>query len=50
MPALLSHYRPDKLIYAFTEDRAIQRRLALFHGVIPLYLEFDDSADATFDK
>ena len=50
MPALLSHYRPDKPIYAFTENRDVQRRLALYHGVVPLYLKFDETADAAFDK
>eukprot|EP00891_Asterochloris_glomerata_P005488 jgi/Astpho2/5488/e_gw1.00078.13.1_t len=50
MPALLSHYRPDKPIYAFTENRDVQRRLALYHGVVPLYLKFDETSDAAFDK
>ena len=50
MPALLSHYRPDHPIYAFTENRDIQRRLALYHGVTALYMDFLPDADETFDK
>ena len=50
MPALLSHYRPDSPIYAFTENRDIQRRLALYHGITALYMPFSPDADATFDK
>lgn len=50
MPALLSHYRPDHPIYAFTENRDIQRRLALYNGVTALYMEFTEDADETFDK
>lgn len=50
MPTLLSHYRPDMPIYAFTENRAVQRRLALYHGVTAIYLKFLSDADATFDR
>lgn len=50
MPALLSHYRPDSPIYAFTENRDIQRRLALYHGITALYMPFSPDADQTFDK
>ena len=50
MPTLLSHYRPDMPIYCFTESREVQRRLALYHGVTALHLDFLPSADATFDK
>ena len=32
MPALLSHYRPDNTIYAFTNSRKVQSLLALYHG------------------
>eukprot|EP00878_Enallax_costatus_P034408 GHUV01038145.1.p1 GENE.GHUV01038145.1~~GHUV01038145.1.p1 ORF type:complete len:380 (+),score=99.32 GHUV01038145.1:515-1654(+) len=49
MPALLSHYRPDKTIFAFTDNPQVQRHLTLYHGVIPLLLTFTDSAEATFD-
>lgn len=33
MPQLLSHYRPDGQIFAFTDDAVVQRRLALYHAV-----------------
>ena len=50
MPALLSHYRPDHPIYTFVEDRAVQRRLALYHGVTAIYIDFSDSAEETFTR
>ena len=50
MPALLSHYRPDAIIYAFTENRAVQRRLALYHGVTALHMRFGETADETFER
>lgn len=50
MPVLLSHYRPDMPIYAFTEDKAVQRRLALYHGVTALHLTFLSDADSTIEK
>jgi hypothetical protein len=49
MPALLSHYRPDLPIFACTDSDAVQRRLALYHGVTALQLDFLDTADDTFD-
>uniref|UniRef100_A0A383VLV2 Pyruvate kinase n=1 Tax=Tetradesmus obliquus TaxID=3088 RepID=A0A383VLV2_TETOB len=49
MPALLSHYRPNKTVFAFTDDAQVQRHLALYHGVIPLLLSFSDDAEATID-
>jgi len=49
MPVLLSHYRPDHPIYAFTESEAVQRRLALYNGVTALRMPFGPTADATFD-
>ena len=50
MPSLLSHYRPDCPIYAFTENRDIQRRLALYHGVTALYMPFTPNAEETFER
>eukprot|EP00884_Botryococcus_braunii_P022374 jgi/Botrbrau1/8820/Bobra.0335s0010.1 len=50
MPVLLSHYRPDFSIFCFTESRAIQRRLALYYGIIPLHMDFSDTANETFDR
>lgn len=49
MPALLSHYRPDSPVFAFTDNAQVQRHLALYHGVVPLVIAFGDSAEDTFD-
>lgn len=49
MPALMSHYRPDYPIYTFTEDSQVQRRMALYHGVTALHIDFKADADSTFD-
>jgi len=50
MAALLSQYRPSGLIFAFTDNAEVQRRLALYHGVHALGLEFSDDADETFNR
>ena len=50
MPSLLSHYRPDCPIFCFTEDEAVQRRLALYHGVNALRMRFGEDADETFER
>ncbi len=50
MPTLLSHYRPDMPIYAFSENPAVLRRLALYHGVTPLHLKFLDDANITIES
>lgn len=50
MPALLSHYRPDFPIFAITEDENVQRRLAVYHGVTAIKMEFASSADETFHR
>nr|AAK82461.1 AT5g52920/MXC20_15 [Arabidopsis thaliana]AAM10281.1 AT5g52920/MXC20_15 [Arabidopsis thaliana] len=48
MAILLSHYRPSGTIYAFTNEKKIQQRLALYQGVCPIYMEFTDDAEETF--
>ncbi|EFJ08413.1 hypothetical protein SELMODRAFT_428921 [Selaginella moellendorffii] len=48
MAALLSHYRPVGTVFAFTNDKKLQRRLALYHGVRPIFMEFSDDAEETF--
>lgn len=48
MAILLSHYRPSGTIFAFTNEKRIQQRLALYQGVCPIYLEFSDDAEETF--
>ena len=50
MPALLSHYRPDLPIFMFTDDEAVQRRMAMYHGVTPLCIGFGDHAEETFTR
>ncbi|KAL4447350.1 hypothetical protein ABPG77_007383 [Micractinium sp. CCAP 211/92] len=50
MPALLSHYRPDWPIFCFTENELVQRRLALYHGVVALYMRFSEQQEVTFDR
>ncbi|KAL1550707.1 putative protein kinase [Salvia divinorum] len=48
MAVLLSHYRPTGTIYAFTNDKRIQQRLALYQGVCPIHMDFLEDADETF--
>ncbi|XP_057527617.1 pyruvate kinase isozyme G, chloroplastic [Amaranthus tricolor] len=48
MAILLSHYRPSGTIFAFTNDKRVQQRLALYQGVCPLYMKFSDDAEKTF--
>ncbi|KAK8916449.1 hypothetical protein KSP39_PZI022808 [Platanthera zijinensis] len=50
MAILLSHYRPSSTIFAFTNDERIKQRLALYHGVSPIYMEFSDDAEETFSR
>ena len=50
MPALLSHYRPDYPIFAFTENEYVQRRLAIYHGVTTIKTPFAQTADETFER
>lgn len=50
MAILLSHYRPSSTIFAFTNDERIKQRLALYHGVLPIYMEFSDDSEETFSR
>ncbi|KAL0904871.1 hypothetical protein M5K25_027030 [Dendrobium thyrsiflorum] len=50
MAVLLSHYRPSSTIFAFTNDKRIKQRLALYHGVLPIYMKFSDDAEETFSR
>lgn len=49
MAILLSHFRPSGTVFAFTNDKKIQQRLALYQGVCPIYMEFSDDAEKTFE-
>ncbi|KAE8077812.1 hypothetical protein FH972_016338 [Carpinus fangiana] len=48
MGTLLSHYRPSGTIFAFTNEKRIQQRLASYQGVCPIYMQFSDDAEETF--
>lgn len=50
MASLLSHYRPVGTTFAFTNDKRVQQRLALFHGVRALYMPFSSDAEETFTE
>ncbi|XP_058224328.1 pyruvate kinase isozyme G, chloroplastic [Rhododendron vialii] len=50
MAILLSHYRPSSTIFAFTNVERIKQRLALYRGVMPIYMQFSDDAEETFSR
>jgi pyruvate kinase len=50
MPRLISHYRPKNMIFAFTENYAVQRNLNLYNGVCPLHLNFSNDKEETFQR
>ncbi|XP_024996224.1 pyruvate kinase isozyme G, chloroplastic-like isoform X1 [Cynara cardunculus var. scolymus] len=50
MAVILSHYRPFSTIFAFTNDKRLKQRLILYHGVMPIYMEFSDDAEETFER
>ncbi|XP_062073699.1 pyruvate kinase isozyme G, chloroplastic isoform X2 [Humulus lupulus] len=50
MAVLLSHYRPYSTIFAFTNEERIKQRLVLYHGVLPIYMEFSNDAEETFSR
>ncbi|KAK1415215.1 hypothetical protein QVD17_30988 [Tagetes erecta] len=50
MAILLSHYRPTGTIFAFTNQKRVQQKLALYQGVCPIYMEFSSDAEETFEK
>ncbi|KAK1430574.1 hypothetical protein QVD17_13414 [Tagetes erecta] len=50
MAVILSHYRPFSTIFAFTNVKRVQQRLILYHGVMPIYMEFSDDAEETFSR
>ncbi|KAK7406368.1 hypothetical protein VNO78_07992 [Psophocarpus tetragonolobus] len=50
MAILLSHYRPYSTIFAFTNETRIKQRLALYHGVMPIYMQFSNDAEETFSR
>ncbi|XP_052170172.1 pyruvate kinase isozyme G, chloroplastic isoform X2 [Diospyros lotus] len=50
MAIILSHYRPFSTIFAFTNGERVKQRLALYHGVMPIYMQFSDDAEETFSR
>ncbi|KAI3749072.1 hypothetical protein L6452_12630 [Arctium lappa] len=48
MAVILSHYRPNGTIFAFTDEKRVQQKLALYQGVCPIYMEFSDDPEETF--
>ncbi|XP_043717987.1 pyruvate kinase isozyme G, chloroplastic-like [Telopea speciosissima] len=50
MAALLSHYRPSATIFAFTNVERVKQRLALYHGVMSIHMQFSDDAEETFSR
>ncbi|GFZ17066.1 plastidial pyruvate kinase 3 [Actinidia rufa] len=50
MAVLLSHYRPSSTIFAFTNEERVKQRLALYQGVMPIYMPFSDDAEETFSR
>lgn len=50
MAVLLSHYRPSSAIFAFTNEKRVKQRLAIYHGVMPIYMEFSDDSEETFSR
>jgi pyruvate kinase len=46
---LLSTERPSVPIYAFTSNRSVYRRLALWHGVVPLRGDFQENTDGLIE-
>ncbi|XP_020582840.1 pyruvate kinase isozyme G, chloroplastic-like [Phalaenopsis equestris] len=50
MAVLLSHYRSSSTIFAFTDELRVKQRLALYHGVVPIYMKFSDDIEETFSR
>ncbi|KAL1568925.1 pyruvate kinase [Salvia divinorum] len=50
MAIALSHYRPSSTIFAFTNVERAKQRLSLYHGAMPIYMEFTDDIEETFSQ
>lgn len=50
MAVLLSHNRPSSTIFAFTNSERVKQRLALYHGVCPINMNFSEDAEETFSR
>jgi pyruvate kinase len=49
-PRFISKYRPSQDIIAVTPSEAVQRRLLLCWGIVPLYSELGEDSDAMLNK
>jgi len=47
MATLVSRYRPDAPVYAFTPTPTVRNKLTMLYGVRPFRLEFQDDSEAT---
>ncbi|XP_042020654.1 pyruvate kinase isozyme G, chloroplastic-like isoform X2 [Salvia splendens] len=50
MAIALSHYRPSSTIFAFTNVERVKQRLSLYHGAMPIHMEFTDDIEETFSQ
>ncbi|KNA25875.1 hypothetical protein SOVF_002480 [Spinacia oleracea] len=50
MAVHLSHFRPSSTIFAFTNEQRVKQRLSIYHGVMPIYMDFSDDAEETFSR
>lgn len=50
MAILLSYYRPSSPIFVFTNEQRVKQRLSIYHGVVPIYMEFSDDAEETLSR
>ncbi|KAJ8434191.1 hypothetical protein Cgig2_004662 [Carnegiea gigantea] len=50
MAILLSHYRPSSTIFVFTNEQRVKQRLAIYHGVVPIHMQFSDDAEETLSR
>ena len=50
MAGLLAQQRPTRPTFAITNNATVLRRLALYHGVVPIAMEFGASAEETFAR
>ena len=48
MATVLSHYRPDGQIFAFTDSSETLGRLSLYHNVTAMRIDFKSTFDETF--
>lgn len=50
MAALISHFRPNSPIFAFTNTTTVRRRLNLYWGVCPFRVEFSQDPEKTIQR